>query len=264
MAKLDGQQVQQLALEHLERERVGMRWTTLLRAIAAVHPETPMGTIQGNTLRLLNSNRDIAKVSRGFYQLKKYQDAEPTGPTGSASTDRLNGPSVGIESPASPVEKDFYESFASWLKEEAEEVNVAVALGGNVLKGKWGTPDVLGVLRPRAHDILKFETQIVAAEIKIDPGQPVVAFGQAVAYRLFAHKSYIVVPDTTAEDDLSRLKALCTIHGVGLVTFTLDRSNPDYNVVVLPQQATPDMFYANTMLRRLLDAAQDQFDTLFG
>ncbi len=101
-----------------------------------------------------------------------------------------------------------------------------MALGGSVLKSKWGTPDVLGVLKPRTQDLLKFEPQIVSAEVKIDPGQPVVAFGQAVAYRLFSHKSYIVVPNTTSEDDLSRLKALCSIHGVGLVTFTLDKDAP--------------------------------------
>lgn len=58
------------------------------------------------------------------------------------------------------------------------------------------------------------------------PGQPVVAFGQAVAYRLFSHKSYIVVPNTTSSDDMNRLKALCGLHGVGLVTFTLDVVQP--------------------------------------
>jgi hypothetical protein len=127
----------------------------------------------------------------------------------------------------------------------------------------WGTPDVIGVLKPRAEDLLKFEPQIVTAEIKIDPSQPVVAFGQAVAYRLFSHKSYIVLPNTTSEDDLSRLKALCTIHGVGLVTFTLDKAAPDYTIHVLPAQATPDMFFANQMLRRLLETDSKLFNKLF-
>lgn len=161
------------------------------------------------------------------------------------------------------LESDFYDSFAEWLADVAEEVNVAVALGGSVLKGKWGTLDVIDVLKPRAQDILKFEPQIVSAEIMIDPSQPVVAFGQAVAYRLFSHKSYIVIPKTTSEDDLSRLKALCTIHGVGLVTFTLDKIAPDYTVVVLPTQVSPDMFYANQMLRRLLNSSAIAFNKLF-
>src|SRR3546814_1098082 len=88
-----------------------------------------------------------------------------------------------------------------------DEATVASALGGSSLGGKWGTPDVIGVLKPRAQDIFKFEPQIVTAEIKAVPNQPVVAFGQAVAYRLFSHKSYIVVPNSTSSDDMNRLKS---------------------------------------------------------
>lgn len=71
------------------------------------------------------------------------------------------------------------------------------------------------------------------------------------------------MPKTTSEDDLSRLKAFCTIHGVGLVTFMLDKAAPDYAVLVLPAQASPDMFYANQMLRRLLDSSPTLFNKLF-
>jgi len=66
-----------------------------------------------------------------------------------------------------------------------------------------------------------------------------------------------VVPRNTSEEDLSRLKSLCSIHGVGLVTFSLDKATPDYGVVVLPAQAAPDMFYPNQMLKRLLEAAPE-------
>ena len=38
---------------------------------------------------------------------------------------------------------------------------------------------------------------------------------------------------------------------MGLVTFTLDKAQPDYAVVVLPALAAPDMFYVNNMLDRL-------------
>lgn len=57
-----------------------------------------------------------------------------------------------------------------------------------------GNPDAIGVLKPRARDIFKFEPPIVTAEIKAVPSQPVVALGQAVVYRLFSYQSYIVVP----------------------------------------------------------------------
>ena len=95
------------------------------------------------------------------------------------------------------------------------------------------------------------------------PGQPVVAFGQAVAYRLFSHKSYIVVPNSTSSDDMNRLKSLCSIHGVGLVTFTLNVDQPDYVVVVLPAVASPDMFYVNTMLDRLKSSEPGLLNKLF-
>lgn len=103
----------------------------------------------------------------------------------------------------------------------------------------------------------------MTAEIKAVPNQPVVAFGQAIAYRLFSHKSYIVVPKTTSTDDLSRLKSLCSIHGVGLVTFDLNREQPDYSVVVLPTNATPDMFYVNNMLERLKASEPRLLNKLF-
>jgi len=160
------------------------------------------------------------------------------------------------------TEQDFYASFAEWLVEN-DEVTVASALGGSSLGGKWGTPDVIGVLKPRAQDIFKFEPQIVTAEIKAVPNQPVVAFGQAVAYRLFSHKSYIVVPRSTSSDDMNRLTSLCSLHGVGLVTFAVNKAQPDYDVVVLPVVAAPDMFYVNNMLERLKASEPALLNKLF-
>ncbi|EGF92755.1 hypothetical protein ABI_11920 [Asticcacaulis biprosthecium C19] len=171
---------------------------------------------------------------------------------------------VAYEAPEPDIlaEQDFYRSFAEWL-EENDEATVASALGGASLGGKWGTPDVIGVLKPRAQDIFKFEPQIVTAEIKVVPNQPVIAFGQAVAYRLFSHKSYIVVPNSTNSDDMSRLKSLCSIHGVGLVTFALNKYQPNYSVIVLASVAAPDMFYVNSMLERLKASEPGLLNKLF-
>lgn len=140
---------------------------------------------------------------------------------------------------------------------------VAAAIGGKLFKEKWATPNVIGVLRPQAHDIIKFESRIISAEMKVDSTQPVVASGQAVSYKLFSHKSFIVIPNTTGKDDLARLEALCSIRGVGLVTFTLDKEAPDYNTLVPAQQTSPDMFYVNQMARRLLDVSKPIFKKLF-
>jgi hypothetical protein len=219
--------------------------------------------VRGALHNLLISNPQIVKIARGTYQLAKFADERDV----SAELPSTENEIVELVSPETGTvrvrEVDFYESFASWLVDDAEEVNQAVVIGGSLLRGKWGTPDVIGVLKPKAQDLLKFEPQIVSAEIKIDPSQPVTAFGQAVAYRLFSHKSYIVVPNTTSDEDLARLKALCTINGVGLVTFTPDVDQPRYTTIVLPALASPDMFYTNQMLRRLLDADSRAFDKLF-
>lgn len=265
MPKLNRKQIQEKAIRILDDSPGGIRWSDLLRRTLAGEPETPANSVHGAVHALLTTSPEIVKVARGTYQLARHQDAQSRA---AVEEDRAaSAEVVEIETPAHErvrvSESDFYGAFRDWLIDVAEEVNEAVVLGGSVLRGKWGTPDVIGVLKPRAQDLLKFEPQIVSAEIKIDPTQPVVAFGQAIAYRLFSHKSYIVVPTTTSEDDLSRLKALCTIHGVGLVTFALDTEAPDFTTIVLPALASPDMFYANQMLRRLLEADAKLFNKLF-
>lgn len=261
--KLTGQQIQEKAMEILEVHTQGMRWMELLRAVQLQAPENLHNTVYGAVHNLLKSKTDIiARPSRGFYRLSKYIEAED------AVANEQEDHDVSVEVPAETpgaeplTERDFYESFAEWM-EENDEATVASALGGARLGGKWGTPDVIGVLKPRAQDLFKFEPQIVTAEIKAVPGQPVVAFGQAVAYRLFSHRSYIVVPKSTTSDDMDRLKSLCSIHGVGLVIFSLNKEQPDYSVVVLPENAAPDMFYVNSMLEKLKSSEPDILNRLF-
>lgn len=133
-----------------------------------------------------------------------------------------------------------------------------------MLRSKWGTPDVVGVYRPTASNLIKFQPEIVAAEIKIDPQQPVVAFGQAVAYRLFAAKSYVVMPESIGEAELSRLEALCMPLGVGLVLFTPDPSAPDFAIRVRAQWSIPDVFFVNEFAERLKEADIELFERLFG
>ena len=187
MTKLNRQQIQECAMEVLDAHPQGIRWSDLLRTVEQQAPETPHNSVHGGIHNLLTTRTaEIIKVARGTYQLDKYVAADE------ALSIALETISVDVEVPnensVNLTEQDFYESFAEWL-EENDEATVASALGGASLGGKWGTPDVIGVLKPRAQDIFKFEAQIVTAEIKAVPGQPVVAFGQAVAYRLFSHTS---------------------------------------------------------------------------
>ena len=261
--KLNRQQIHERAMQVLEAHPEGIRWMDLLRAVEAGAPDTPHNSVHGSVHGLLTTRTsEIVKVARGTYQLSKFVDADDA--LASAREAETVATLVKSETPGSETltEQDFYASFAEWL-EENDEATVAAALGGASLGSKWGTPDVIGVLKPRAQDIFKFEPQIVTAEIKAVPNQPVVAFGQAVAYRLFSHKSYIVVPNSTSSDDMSRLKSLCSIHGVGLVTFALNKEQPDYVVIVLPVIAAPDMFYVNKMLERLKGSEPTLLNKLF-
>jgi hypothetical protein len=254
--KLNKKEIQAVALDFLAESDGGARWSDILRHVQAYSPETPPNTIQGALHALMSRSSQVEKITRGVYQLASQVPGE------TLEDEAVVEKGAPTAKPTS-LESEFYESFAAWLVDDAEDATYAVALGGNWLRGKWGTPDVLGVLKPRSDDLLKFEPQIVAAEIKVDGSQTVVAFGQAVSYLLFSHRSYIVVPDDISADDLARLKALCGVHGIGLVIFKRDPSDPAYRQLVAPGTDVPDMFYANRMIRQLRDANEDAYRRLF-
>ena len=118
--------------------------------------------------------------------------------------------------------------------------------------------------KPLASNLIKFPVEIVSAELKIDPQAPVVAFGQAVAYRLFSAKCYIVMPRTISAEDSARLEALCMLFGVGLVLFDVDLKAPEFSIRVRAQKFSPDMFYVNEFARRLHQHDPGLFQDLFG
>ena len=122
---------------------------------------------------------------------------------------------------------------------------------------------MVGVYKPLASNLIKFPLEIVAAEIKIDPQVPVVAFGQAAAYRLFAAKSYVVMPAAISEEDLSRLEALAMLYGIGLVIFDPDQDAPHFRIRVRAQRFSPDMFYVNEFADRLRAHNPEVFERLF-
>jgi hypothetical protein len=195
---------------------------------------------------------EIIKPSRGLFQPATAQKTS----TGIVTIDDQ-------EAAAGFSETDFYEPFAEWLKNDLDEVTVVSSLGGAGLKSKWGTPDVVGVYKPTASNLIKFPLEIVSAEIKINPQAPVVAFGQAVAYRLFSTKAYVVMPRSLSEEDSSRLESLCMLFGIGMVTFDLDLKQPHFDIRVRAQRYIPDMFYVNEFADRLRQHDIEVFERLF-
>lgn len=114
-----------------------------------------------------------------------------------------------------------------------------------------------GCSRPRRGDIIRPPTEIVSAEIKIDRAGLITAFGQACAYTLFSHRSYIVVPTESREEDIARLDVLSRTLGIGLILFDArSATTPNFEIRVRAVRHEPDMFYVNKYMRIIED---DQF-----
>lgn len=250
MAKLSIKQVQDTAAELIRANPGGIRHAELIRLIRNENPETPHGTLVASIVSLEAKYPDkVAKPSRGLFV-----------PVDGVGTQAPPPPSI----PSGVREGEFYEPFADWLKSELDEATVAISLGGAGMQKKWGTPDVLGVYKPLASHRIKFPIELIAAEIKVDSQQSVVAFGQAAAYRLFSAKSYVVMPDSISEEDYSRLEALCILFGIGLVLFKLNPENPEFQIRVRAQRYSPDMFYVNEFAERLYQLDVEMFNALLG
>jgi hypothetical protein len=255
MARLSGAEIKKLALSIIATHPGGIRYSELVAAIASKHPETQKNTIHGSVWNLAAVYPDlVSKPSRGLFKPASTNGDEPDEKLVTTTT------ASGVKL----KESDFYEPFAQWLKNDLDEATTVVPLGGAGLKSKWGTPDVVGVYKPLASNLIKFPLEIVSAEIKIDPQTPVVAFGQAVAYRLFSTKTYIAEPSTISEEDLSRLEALCMLFGVGLILFDLNAKTPDFRIRMRAQRFSPDMFYVNEFADRLRLHNHEMFEELFG
>lgn len=260
MAKLNQNEIRKQALEIVKASPGGIRYGALVQKLQDTSPETPVNTIHGSVWDLHSRFPTlVSKPSRGL-----FAPATPvTTPSGAGVA--LDTGSRTEEVAADKFrEADFYGPFAEYLKNDLNEAVIAVSLGGASMGKKWGTPDVIGVYKPSMRNMIKFGIEIVSAEIKTDPQQPVVAFGQAIAYRLFSSKTYVAMPTTIGEDDLSRLEALCMLFGVGLVLFEPNPREPNFSIRVRAQRFFPDMFYVNELADRLKDTDLHVFEKLFG
>lgn len=232
------------AVELVTGSPAGKRYSELVREIASAFPEIPVNTIHGALHKFRTDLPDTVYLpTRGLYKAVRFRDA---GDEAKELTKKIRDAKV--------KEEDFYGAFGDWLVNELEECTKATALGGNRFRDKWGTPDVIGIREPRRSDIIKPPTEIIAAEIKLDPASLITAFGQACAYKLFAHKSYIVVPQSSSDEDIARLDALCRIFGIGLVLFDPEnKETPAFSIRARASREEPDMFYVNKYLKLVED-----------
>jgi hypothetical protein len=231
------ERIRSIAFKLLRANPQGLRYSDLHRQIRLADPGLNPRTVNTSIWNLNSAVPNLVyKPVRGLFRLKKFEESVP---------DELP-----LEDPSSLQprvrEEVFYPLFADWLKNELEEVTHAIPLGGNAFRDRWGTPDVIGIYESKRSDVIKGLTSIVSAEIKIDIAELVTGFGQACAYKLFSHKSYLVIPNQTPEDELARIDSLCQIFGIGLVTFNAKNPTlPDFRLIVRAKKHEPDLFYTN-------------------
>ncbi|MCX7022006.1 MAG: hypothetical protein NTW26_07010, partial [bacterium] len=191
--------IKEKALQLLEKHQEGLRYSELVKMISEGNASLKINTIRGNIWKLDQSN-EVYKPIKGLFRLIKFKPTE----------EELSEPTEEDTQPIGPEdtdtkevkEEDFYEPFADWLTKEIEDTTKAISLGGNVLKDKWGTPDVIGIFEYKDRAIIKPTAEVVTAEIKLDSSQLITAFGQACAYKLFSHKVYLVVPKQSKKEDI--------------------------------------------------------------
>ncbi len=229
--------IREVALRIIRENPNGIRYSELRRQIQQTDSSFKLNTVTGTLYDLDVRISSVEKPSRGLYRIisgdKDAPVVYPLGPT------------------AVPEEK-FYASFADWLKNDVEDVTKAIPLGGSRFKDKWGTPDVIGKRDSRASDIVKPPMEIVSAEIKTNTNHLITAFGQACAYCLFSHRSYLVVPARASKDDLSRLDSLCQVFGLGFVLFHADQpDDPRFEIRVRPRKQDPDIYYTNKYMQKI-------------
>ncbi|OLS22218.1 MAG: hypothetical protein HeimC3_32220 [Candidatus Heimdallarchaeota archaeon LC_3] len=240
--------IRKKSLEILEKNKEGIRFSELANELALIFPDIKIKTIKGGIWNLdVRFPNKVIKPEKGLFKLIKYQDEE-----------------IPLILQTKLKEDDFYEPFSKFIVEETLEATEAMPLGGSVFKDKWGTPDVIGVRKTGTRDVLKIPTEIISAEIKLNPSELIKAFGQACAYRLFSHKVYLVIPISSSIDELERIDSLCLIFGIGLVLFDSDdKVDPKFVIKNRPQKFDPDIFYTNSYIDKIEKSRPDLFKKLF-
>lgn len=226
-----------LCIKALSENPTGLRFSELYQYVETnLDPEIKRGNIPANLVSMVQSSHgQIKKIDKGFYQLSDELIEQPKTPT----------LAVKIR------ESDFYEKFANYLENDLEDCTKAINLGGASFGDKWATPDVIGVLKPKPSDTFRFEPEIVAAEIKTATNDLITALGQACSYRLFAHRTYIVIPKQAPKNDIDRLDSLCLIFGIGLIIFDVQNpDSPNFQVKTRASTHKPDMYYLNHYLSK--------------
>ena len=230
------------AVKILRKNPQGMRFTALRDKVQSALPGVKPGTVHA-FVSLLDTESvagdKIVKPDVGLYCLREFAERAED----SSSND-------GQKKGANQKEEKFYRPIADFLK-GIDECTKAIPLGDNHFGGKFNTPDVIGTMKKQPGDLIDFPVVVVSVEVKINPDEAITGFGQACAYRLFSHKSYLAIPDTTPEGDLARVELLCHMFGIGLILFSVNLGKPSPALRVRAAGHVPNMSYLTKYLKKI-------------
>lgn len=232
------ERIEAKAIEILKNNPDGVRYSDLKNRIKASLPDANINHIRGTIWNLdVTRPEEVYKAGRGLFRHVSFREPQVL-------------PQESVRPHTALREIDFYSPFADFLMNDLGECTKAIPLGGRVFEDKWGTPDVIGIERSSLGEIIQRQVVIVSAEIKIDTQGLITAFGQACAYGVFSHKTYIAVPENSDAEDKEKLDSLCQIFGIGLIFFdSTNPQDPRFNIRVRPAKHEPDMFYVNKYMK---------------
>lgn len=235
--------IRTIAIELLGKHPEGLRVSHLVRDIVVVDQCLNPNTIKAAIWNLDKvSASEVCRPARGQLRLKVFKDPTTLG-------SRMEGlrqawcSAMAAKGPA---------LLADWLKCELQDVEQVMTPTRNLFLGLCGTPTVLGIAEnPRRGGQARL-AGIVSAHMEVDTTSVMDAFGKACAARLFARRSYLVVPKRQQTSDLMNLHALCELFGLGLVLFD-ERSTaaPSFWLAVRPFDHDPDPIYEDRCFRQL-------------
>jgi hypothetical protein len=237
--------IRTIAIELLAKHPEGLRISHLVRGIVVVDQSLNPNTIKTAIWNLDKVGADqVCKPARGLLRLKVFKSPA----TVESRMDGLRQAwslAMAAKGPA---------LLANWLKRELQDVEQVMTPARNLFLGLCETPTVLGIAEnPRGGEKAP-PAGIVSAQMEVDTASVMKAFGQACAARLFARRSYLVVPKRQQIRELMHLHALCELFGLGLVLFD-ERSTaaPGFCLAVRPFDHDPDPIYEDRCFRQLED-----------
>jgi len=237
------------ALEILGRDefKEGLRFSKLVEMIVD-DLKANSNTVNGAIYNLPNIMQDIvSRPQRGLFILKK-----------NVGTILVKKEEVAAKYSDTFKEQDVYEPAKEYLLSRGECTHAEV-IGGSILGKKWGTPDIIGSIRVSTDAVYRPPLELVAIEAKGVNYSPVEALGQAMAYKLFAHRTWLILPET---DDIDRIEGIAKSANIGLVVFNYKNKQFLFETLNRPTAGNPDAEEVNTMLVTLKEKELNKYNVI--